>query len=225
MADDVEEPTGSCICCHRRDPLPELTPVCGPCRHRLAAALWEIRDLHSLLGAALSPGRSGGLRVSGSREAPLPLALAALDLAAAARRGVEGVHDDGHDQAGGWGVAAVLDSWARDWAAGLGVPLPRPSVPDLVSWLSRHLSWAFVGHPAVGDFDHEVITLLYGLRSLLHMSRQPIYLPDACPSCALAALRRDPGGGDVVCGHCHREWPHDQFERLAVVLADDGGTA
>jgi hypothetical protein len=221
MAD--EERTGSCPLCYRRDP--REGAACDPCRNRLAAALWEIRDLHTLLGAALSPGQSGGQRVSGSREAPLPLSVRALDLAGPARREVEGVSDAGRDQAGGWSVAAILDSWARDWAPMLDEPLPRPDVPALVSWLSRHLKWALDEHPAVDDFNHEVIALLYGLRSLLNVSRQPIYLTDPCPSCAHTALKRDPGGGDVECGHCHRTWPHTQFERLAVVLADDGDAA
>lgn len=42
MAD--EERTGSCIACFRRDPLPELQPVCGVCRSRLRNQLREIPD-------------------------------------------------------------------------------------------------------------------------------------------------------------------------------------
>jgi hypothetical protein len=40
-----EERTGSCVVCQRRDPLPELTPVCGPCRSRLAGQLRDIPQL------------------------------------------------------------------------------------------------------------------------------------------------------------------------------------
>lgn len=39
------ERTGSCIICASRDPLPELTPVCGPCRSRLAGQLRDIPQL------------------------------------------------------------------------------------------------------------------------------------------------------------------------------------
>lgn len=40
MADD--ERTGSCLICQTREPLPELKPVCGPCRSRLAGQLRDI---------------------------------------------------------------------------------------------------------------------------------------------------------------------------------------
>lgn len=43
MAD--EERTGSCIICTERDPLPDLEPVCGPCRSRLAGQLRDIPQL------------------------------------------------------------------------------------------------------------------------------------------------------------------------------------
>jgi hypothetical protein len=42
-----EERTGSCIICAARDPLPELKPVCGPCRSRLAG---QLRDIPQLVG-------------------------------------------------------------------------------------------------------------------------------------------------------------------------------
>jgi hypothetical protein len=43
MAD--EERTGTCVICMDRDPLPELTPVCGPCRSRVAGQLGDIPAL------------------------------------------------------------------------------------------------------------------------------------------------------------------------------------
>jgi hypothetical protein len=233
MPDDREEPSGSCICCYRRDPLPELAPVCGPCRNRLAAALWEIRDLHALLPAALNPGQGEKQRVSGSREAPLPLRVGPLDLAGAPTAAA--VHDAFGDQEGSLPVAAILDTWARDWqtyleAGSAEVPLPAAEVPALTSWLSRHLQWAFREHPAIDEFNREVIVLLYTLRSLLNVSRAPVYLHEACPTCGLAALRREAmyqttsggsAGGNVVCGECHRVWTFEDFDRLAVVLADE----
>lgn len=261
MTDDEEAEESECVLCGKRPP--RWAPACDLCRNRLARALWEIRDLHALLPAALAPGQGETQRISGSREAPLPLRVAALDLAAEARNGNVKDHlvpkvrawfnpgeldkdgfffggwhrelvtgEDGkplltgaHDQDGALPVAAVLDQWVRDWRDRLGVPLPPAEVPALVSWLSVNLPWAIDNHGAIVDFNEEVTLLLYALRSLLNVSRKPIYLNEACPTCNTTSLRRDPGGGDVECGNCHREWSHEQFERLAVVLADDGEAA
>jgi hypothetical protein len=180
--------------------------------------------------------------VSGSREAPLPLVVAALDRAAAARAGsvqdttvpkvrtwfdMDVCDPDGyffagwhrelardgngdtlwvaaHDQDGPLSVATVLDSWARDWAETLDLPLPAPDVPALVSWLSRHLPLAIHRHPAIDEFAAEVTSTLYAVRALLNVSKAPIYLADACPSCTVAALKRFPGEMEVECGNCHQ---------------------
>jgi hypothetical protein len=246
-----EEPTGSCILCHRLEP--KSPPACDPCRNRLAARLWELRDLHALLPAALAPGRGEVVRISGSREAPLPLRVAAVDYAAPARSDsvrdqlvarvrtwfdpdtvdrdgfwFHGWHrellrdEDGvpltaaaHDQDGALSVASILDSWVRDWAETLDVQRPVAGVPALVSWLSRHLHWALNNHPAVDEFNQEVTVTLYAVRTLLNVSRKPVYLPDACPQCDVTALRRDPGGGDVVCGNCREHWPYVPSEHAA----------
>jgi hypothetical protein len=258
MGEEHTEERTPCVVCGLRPP--RNPPACELCRHRLAARLWEIRDLHALLPAALEPGQGETQRVSGSREAPLPLRLAALDLAGEARAGVvkdvllpkvrtwfdpevstdrdgfwfggwhrQRVLDEegkpvlvgAHDQDGMLPVATVLDSWAREWAEFLGQPLPAAEVPALVSWLSIHLRPAIDGHPAIADFAAEITVLLYAMRALLNVSQKPIYLSEACPTCGHTALKRDPGGGDVVCGECRRTWEHDEWQRLAVVLADD----
>jgi hypothetical protein len=222
-----------------RDPF--FPPVCDLCRSRLAARLWELRDLASLLPAALSPGRNEPQRVSGSKEVPLPLVVAALDRAGPARpdgvrdqlvpvvrawRDVDQVDGDGHwfggwhrevvrdeagtplltaahDQDGAPSVAAVLDSWARDWSETFDLPLPPATVPALVSWLSRHLAYALAHHPAIEEFATEVTSTLYAVRALLNVSRAPIHLADACPACGVTALKRFPGEPETECGNCH----------------------
>jgi hypothetical protein len=50
-----EERTGSCIICATRDPLPDLTPVCGPCRSRVAGQLADIPVLCVFLAAGPRP--------------------------------------------------------------------------------------------------------------------------------------------------------------------------
>lgn len=235
-----DERSGSCPCCRRRDP--REGQVCDLCRQRTAAALWELRDLWSLLPSATMPGQSSEQRVSGSRELPVPLRLEPLDLAGPAdqatrplfARGLLGLDDA---QTGSLSVATILQTRTEEWATLLDVPRPLAEVPTMVSWLARHLSWALDNLDEPEGFTGELMALLYSLRALLNVSRAPTYLHDeACPSCGMKALRREAvyqisdepgreksGGGDVVCGNCHRTWPHEDFQRLAVVLADDGG--
>jgi hypothetical protein len=41
-----EERTGTCVVCQERDPLPDLTPACGPCRSKVAG---QLRDIPALV--------------------------------------------------------------------------------------------------------------------------------------------------------------------------------
>lgn len=249
----ADEPTIeiACICCGNRPP--HTPPACDLCRQRLAARLWELRDLHALLGAALAPGQNGSSRISGSKEAPLPLRADALDLAARAQHGtvtdtmvpavtvsvdfepaaaffdshaiVQMVKErqllfDEHgnvvmrragDQTGHQSVATLLWSWTRDWADAREMSYPTPTVDSLVSWLSRQLPWAFANHPAIDEFDDEIRTTLYAVRALLNVSRAPLYLSDACSSCGVAALRREPGVDQWECANCWATVPVRQL--------------
>src|SRR5690348_15102502 len=129
MAD--EERTGSCLLCMAREPLPELKPVCGPCRSRLSGQLRDIpilceelrdppgaepaNDLVSVaLPAALIAGQSSAPRVQGSREAPIPISVDRLDLLGPADERT--VHDQFGDQIGYQSAATILDSWCRMFA-------------------------------------------------------------------------------------------------------------
>ncbi len=207
MADN-ERPRGSsgallCVVCGQVEP--DNPPVCTRDRQRLAQALWELRDLHALLPFALEPGR--GARLPGrvlQVEAPLPLRDTALDLAGRART-LE-VQDYRGDQHGPVAVAALLDSWAQDWSAIRDdEELPDPTVDALVAWLSRRLPWALDVHPAIDEFAAELTVTLYTVRSVLAVSRRPVYSDLACPSCGTAALRRQPGDARWRCGECREE--------------------
>lgn len=95
MAD--EEHTGSCIVCRRRNPMPELEPVCGPCRSRAALQLREVPLLCELLAAGpRAQVAYGGQTIVRERVVELgdPDEIAALDLdaAAAATSGRAGEH-------------------------------------------------------------------------------------------------------------------------------------
>jgi predicted amidophosphoribosyltransferase len=65
--------------------------------------------------------------------------------------------------------------------------------------------WALDHHPAVDEFAAELTVLLYTVRSVLAVSRRPIYSPLACPSCTVAALRRQAGDKVWRCGACKTE--------------------
>lgn len=214
MADD--EASGSCVVCQQVDP--REGQVCDRDGQRLAQALWELRDLHMLLPHALAPGR--GPRLPGRvhhAEAPLPLRDTALDLAgrppASAAR--DAVQDYRGDQDGAQPVAAILDSWARDWSAIRDdEELPDPTVDALVAWLSRRLPWALDVHPAIDEFAKELTVTLYACRSVLAVSRRPEYSPIGCPSCGVAALRRNSGDPSWRCAACHAETPWEAPESV-----------
>lgn len=195
-----------CVVCQQVEPREGV--VCDRDRQRIAAALWELRDLHALLPYALTPGRGEPVRAGTRVEAGLPLREAALDLAgrAPANAGLDSVQDYRGDQDGAVPVAAVLDGWARDWSSLRGdEELPEPTVVALVSWMSRRLVWALDNHPAIDDFASELTVTLYQVRSVIQVSRRPIYSDEACPACGTAALRRQPGDARWRCGDCREE--------------------
>ena len=80
----------TCVICLRREA--ERPMVCLGDRSWLARTLVEIVELYALLPANLMPGQSQGQRVTGSREAPLPLRVDPLDLTMPAD--AKAVHDE-----------------------------------------------------------------------------------------------------------------------------------
>lgn len=196
-----------CIVCSQVEP--DNPPVCTRDRQRLAQALWELRDLHALLPFALVPGQ--GPRQPGrvqQVEAALPLRDMALDLnGRTATYGFrDSVQDYRGDQVGTQPVAAILDSWARDWSAiREDEELPDPTVDALVAWLSRRLPWALDVHPAIDEFARELMVTVYTCRTVIEVSRRPEYSPLACPGCGTAALRRNSGDPSWRCAECKTE--------------------
>lgn len=79
-----------CVICQRREA--EQPQVCLGDRLWLDRTLAEIVELYAMLPANMVPGQAQGQRVSGSREAPLPLRVDPLDLSMPAR--TDGIHDD-----------------------------------------------------------------------------------------------------------------------------------
>lgn len=91
-------------------------------------------------GAAEIPARSMNPAVTGSREAPLPINVDAVDLTGEARA-TTAATGDARDQIGYLPVTSVLDAWTKHIRAALhpDFHLPACDVANLVDFLHRHL--------------------------------------------------------------------------------------
>lgn len=215
----------ACVVCQRREPNRPL--VCDGDRLRLAQYLREIPDLYALLPTVLAAHGSGREKVSGSREAPVPVSLAVVDLLAPARHPepTEAGRAHPEDIDGGLSVASTLDEWVRDWRShrAKGEGAPPATVYQLAHWLGVRLAEACDDHPAIDEFALEIRGVVASLRGALNLRRHIERLPAPCPSCDTLALYRevDPVRGAsewVECGSCHRLWREEEYRRLVVVL-------
>ena len=217
----------------------ERAAVCNGCRTWLDRTLVEIVELYALLPANLLPGQAHGQRVSGSREAPLPLRVDPLDLMM--RANVATVYEPpcnctefrrpecrrGHphlDQVGLQPVATVLDSWCRDWAdvRDMHETLPTPTVVQLTAWLGNRLEWACDDHPAVDEFAAEMRRLRGGLAAVVGVKSDRVYV-GPCPitddkgTCG-AALTADPYLDIIRCPRCDTMWSRDKWLWLGMTI-------
>jgi hypothetical protein len=207
-----------CVCCQNPDREVQTGQVCPRCAHRIACDLRDIADLYVRISLWPDTGATGP-RVSGSREAPLPLRVDALDLTMPARGGT--VHDPHGDQAGHVAVASVLDQWVEDWrqhrAAGERRPGP-PTVVVLVDWLGIRLTDACHDHPAVDEFAADMRRLRRVLRVVVGDGpARPERLSAPCPGCDLLALTRDHDW--VRCQGCGEWWTEEQYTEWVGRLA------
>ena len=210
----------TCVVCQRRTP--ERPMVCDGCRRRIDVDLSEIVDLYALLPTALEPGPSTGQRVSGSREAPLPLRVDPLDLALPVRNPGP-VRDDARLQTGHQPVAVRLWWIVDDWRSvrGQGERQPEPTVVTLTGWLRHRLDWACDHHPAIDEAAAELRTMTGELRAVLGRSELRHRLPAPCPDCDMLTLYRDDGSDYVECGSCHRLWTEDEYAWLVRTAAEE----
>lgn len=196
---------------------------CDHCRTLADTMLVEIGVLHAELPDQLERGQGGGPKVSGSREAPLPLRVDPLDLSMPA--------PDGQrrwmplavaDQVGHQSVLAILDSWVRDWrdTRANSEHLPIPAGASLVSWLRNRLPWAYKEHPAVDEFHAEIKQLRSDLRRVAGVSEiRPELLDVPCRKCEWLSLANLPGQDRVECGHCGDLSTMEEYQRWTGLLA------
>lgn len=210
-----------CVVCARREY--ERGIVCEGCRGWLRHVLSDIATLCGELPAHIEPAVSGGPKVSGSREAALPIVVDVFDLAAPARpagwallaRGPRGFGID-PDQIGTLSAATVLDRIARAWADTLGHRLPTSAVPgNLVNWLDVRLDDACNDHMAIDEDAEELRELRTDLRRACGTApERPNLLRVPCPACDAIATYRPPGDERTHCGACGRIFDPDVYERM-----------
>jgi len=272
------------ICCVCQKGEAETGMVCGPDRNRIQGVLDDIHEYHGQLPDALIREGSAGPKVTGSREAPLPLKVDVLDLTLPARQdavteqhlprvvtavvpvkvirtvwhkgipvhpdhmehGVPQiveewitagerrlVRDQQHrlitapagDQIGNVSVAAVLDSWVRDWidVRAIGERRPIASVSSLYGWLSVRLDWACDEHPAIDEFATELRHLRGALRAALGLIEpKPQLMDQPCPECGYLSLIRRPGEEYIDCDRdeCQRVYTMTEYAEWLRPIAE-----
>lgn len=202
---------------------------CWNARARLAHWLGPVGIPRLFAGLRLDKGVGKAVRVSGSREAPLPLRVDPLDLSLPARPASVAVKHRGDwsqveggdpDQLGHRSVATDLQSWARDWASERGEHDPDPSVPVLCSWLLDRLDWACTGHLALDEFAkdlervHGVLVAVSG-----ELRPRPKEMEAPCPSCDTMGLRQAYPDALVECVFCPRVLTPPDYAAWCVTLA------
>lgn len=191
--------------------LPDFPPVCDGCRDRVRSELSEIPDLYALIPGELEPTSTAGAKVSGTKAAPLPVRLDALNLLVGATGGDGVVEDLDRDQVGAIPPVVVLDQWARDWADTRGDHYPAPTITRLTDWLLDRLPWALDNHPAIDEFAREINQTLRSIKGVVQSTKtgEPV---GRCPSklnddsrCN-TRLFADPYLDLISCGRCGTSW-------------------
>lgn len=189
-----------CAVCHR----PSRPRVHDGCRDRIAGYLLELPSLYRQLADVLQPGRRGNTVRSGTRAAPLPCNLDALDLRA--RGGIEG----------------VLGSWERDVVDILGwAPSPyrgtvEQAVMDSATFLHLQLPWICEEHPAVKEFASELRQTVAQAERLITGESPPRRITVACPCGGLLRVTLDTPG--AKCGGCETQYGHAEVLRLPMAV-------
>lgn len=194
--------------------LPDFPPVCDGCRERVRSELSEIPDLYALIPGELEPTSTAGAKVSGTKAAPLPVRLDALNLLVGATGGDGVIEDPDRDQVGAIPPVVVLDQWARDWIEYgwcRGEHLPPPTVASLASWMLVRLNDALDHHSAIDEFARELNKALRDIRAVVQTKKtgEPV---GRCPSklnddsrCN-TRLFADPYLDLISCGRCGTSW-------------------
>lgn len=209
-----------------RPRLPDFAPVCETCRARVTSDLAEIPDLYALVPASMEPSTGTGVKVSGTRTAPIPVRLDAINLIVASTT-TGRVTDPHGDQHGAIPPVVVLDQWVADWidVRAKGEHQPVPTISTLTGWLAARLDWALDHHPAIDEFAREIKATLRAIRGVVEshhsgefIGRCPAKLRDE--SRCNTRLYADPYLDLITCPRCSTGWPRRQWLQLAAAQDD-----
>lgn len=178
--------------------------ACRPCTDRVDATLRALAGtdgLYARLSVSLRPGSSsGGPVVSGSREAPTPVRMGPLSLAA---RG---------------GVVTILQTWLVDWHELLGYRYPRwdgdlqQQCDQVVHRLRVLLPWAAEAHAAFDEFALEVYQLRRQVEAATGGEKPPRKIGVSCSCGHTLRVTLDTAG--VKCPACSTQYGHSEALRL-----------
>ena len=188
--DDYQWPTcNTCPRDMRRDELDRLN--CRICQHRADDNLAALPGLHEALEHALAPRRqSDGPHVTGSRTAPIPVRLDALNLLAVG------------------GILTTLQEWQTDWHDQLGWTQPswngdqKQQLDQTVHALRTNLDWAASSHPAFPDFSREIAALVRSSRQQIDGTPPERRIAVTCPcGGTIRVTISTPGARCPACSH------------------------
>jgi hypothetical protein len=169
------------------------------CRQRINDNLAELPTLYRQLGDALTPGRRGGDGRSGSRTAPLPCNVDALDLIS--RGGIEG----------------VVGGWARDLCEREQWDLPDyTSIHAIVDWacatLQLNLTLLCDEHPAIKEIAQETAHVAGQARRIITGEKPPRRIGVSCTCGRTLKVTLDTAG--VKCPGCSTQYGHSELFKL-----------
>jgi ribosomal protein L37AE/L43A len=180
------------------------------------------------LPAGPIPGKRSAPRVAGSRGAPVPVNLTAVDLSLPARQGTRPLHARAvlgldEEQVGDLSVATVLETLVIDIIGlrGLGEHRPEPSVDALTRWLADRVEWVCDHHPDLPQFADDLRDCRAALRRALGLVDRDDYKEGvACPKCAQRTLSQRNGHVWVECAACNAMLSPDEYGAATGVEAD-----
>jgi hypothetical protein len=192
---------------------------------------WD--QVANLLPAGPVNGRGHQPRVSGDREAPVPIRIDPTDLLAPARPASLGVKLRGdwwlkpggdEDQVGSLAVATELEAIARDWADERNEGRPSPQVPILCSWLLDRIDWACQRSVTIAEAADTVGRLYRVLMAACgRWDAPPKVITVACPSCRNVTLFQEFPEADIECGwpDCRRVLTPDDYRQYLLDVYEE----